>query len=78
MTQLVDCPSCGGLRPSNQACCPHCHCKTSAWRRWAWALGALLGLGAASCEPQPEVLYGPPPIRDGGNNGTPDGGTDAG
>ncbi len=80
MTELVDCPSCGGLRPANQACCPHCHCKTSAWRLWVWALGAMVGLGASSCgAPQPEPLYGPPPVLlDGGNGGSADGGTDGG
>jgi hypothetical protein len=77
MTRLVDCPSCGGLRPANQACCPHCHCKTSAWRRWAWAVGAMVGLSASSCGPQPEPAYGPAPIPlDGGNGGSADGGTD--
>jgi hypothetical protein len=67
---LVNCPSCGGLLPSNRHCCPHCHCRTPLWRRWVWAIGAVIGIGAPACGPlgpQPVVEYGPAIILDGGN-----------
>jgi hypothetical protein len=49
MTPMLDCPTCGGLIPADRRCCPHCHCKSSAWKRWALVASATMGLGAAGC-----------------------------
>jgi len=68
LTKLVECPSCGGLLPANQRCCPHCHCRYSPWRRFVLLASAALGL--AGCGSTPVVHYG------GGPGGVP-GGVDA-
>jgi hypothetical protein len=59
MSKIIDCPSCGGPLPVDRPCCPHCHCKTSAWRRWLLLAAAAVGIGAA-CGPPPMAtpLYG--------------------
>jgi hypothetical protein len=49
MSKLTDCPSCGGLLPEGRACCPHCHCKYPAMKRWRLVAAAALGVGAAGC-----------------------------
>ena len=50
MTELADCPSCGGLLPVGWRCCPHCHCSYPAHKRWRLVAAAALGLGAAACD----------------------------
>ena len=50
MTVLLDCPTCGGLLPTGRRCCPHCHCSSPAWKRWAIAASAAATLGAAGCD----------------------------
>ena len=50
MTALLDCPTCGGLLPAGRRCCPHCHCSSPAWKRWALAATAAASLGAADCD----------------------------
>ncbi|HEX4459029.1 MAG TPA: hypothetical protein VIA18_13725 [Polyangia bacterium] len=50
MAKLIDCPTCGGLIPSDRRCCPHCHCKTSLWKHWMLLVSAALGIGAAGCD----------------------------
>jgi hypothetical protein len=66
MAKLVDCPSCGGLLPVGQRCCPHCHCRYSRWRRVVLLLSAAFGM--AGCGSTNIVHYGSPPgfISDGG------------
>jgi hypothetical protein len=59
MMKLVDCPSCGGLLPAGQRCCPHCHCHYSPWRRLVLLVGAALGV--AGCGQPNVVHYGPGP-----------------
>jgi hypothetical protein len=49
MSVLLDCSTCGGLLPAGRSCCPHCHCKSSAWKRWAVVASAAVALGAADC-----------------------------
>jgi len=49
MSALLDCPTCGGLLPAGRRCCPHCHCSSPAWKRWAIAAAAAASLGAADC-----------------------------
>ena len=65
MAKLVDCPSCGGLLPVGQRCCPHCHCRYSRWRRLVLLVSAALGM--AGCGSAPVVHYGNP-----GHVGYPD------
>jgi hypothetical protein len=69
MSRLVECPSCGGLLPAGQRCCPHCHCRYSRWRRLVLLASAAFGL--AGCGSTPVVHYG------GSPGFIPDGGTDA-
>jgi hypothetical protein len=52
MSQLTDCPSCGGLLPVGKRCCPHCHCKYPAMKRWRLVAAAALGVGAG-CSDRP-------------------------
>ena len=77
---LIDCPSCGALLPSGRRCCPHCHCKTSTWRRVAFVVVAALGLAKSGClSPTPVyggVIYNIPDASDG--KCPADGGTDGG
>jgi hypothetical protein len=65
MSQLTDCPSCGGLLPSGTRCCPHCHCKYPVMKRWRLVVATALGLsGAASCgSHEPVAAYGPGPVH---------------
>jgi hypothetical protein len=63
MSKLVDCPSCGGLVPAGQRCCPHCHCRYSRWRRFVLLASAALGL--AGCGNEPVVHYGGSPFPPG-------------
>ena len=56
MSKLVDCPSCGGLVPAGQRCCPHCHCRYSRWRRFVLLASAALGL--AGCGNESIMHYG--------------------
>ena len=53
MSQLTDCPSCGGLLPVGKQCCPHCHCKYPVLKRVRLIAAAALGLGAAGCDSTP-------------------------
>lgn len=65
MSRLVDCPSCGGLLPAGQRCCPHCHCRYSPWRRLVLLASAALGL--AGCNAPTNVVHygaGPPLPKD--------------
>lgn len=60
---LANCASCGGLLASGRRCCPHCHCKTSAWRHIVFVLAAGLGLAKVGCSATPVyggVVYGLP------------------
>jgi hypothetical protein len=51
-----------------------------------WVCVTVLGCGTKAAEPNPPVLYGPPPVQDGGpwdggawlDGGRPDAGTDGG
>ena len=74
MTSLVDCPSCGSLMPVERRCCPHCHCRTTRWRRWVLLASAALGLGAPGCTNSPS----PPVTHYGVSMMQGDGGTDGG
>ena len=75
MAQLLDCPSCGGLIPSDRRCCPHCHCKTSLWKHWLLLISAALGLGAAGCDKTTFVAhYGGAMVGGGGGGGGVSGG----
>lgn len=60
MLDLVDCPSCGGLIPAGRACCPHCHCRYSRWRRFVLVASAALGLAGCG-DSTPVVHYGGSP-----------------
>lgn len=64
MAKLVDCPSCGGLLPVGQRCCPHCHCRYSRWRRLVLLVSAALGM--AGCAPPSVAHYGGGPGFGGG------------
>jgi hypothetical protein len=48
MPKLLDCPSCGALMPPDRRCCPHCHCKSSSWKK-SLLVAAALGLGSPAC-----------------------------
>ncbi len=63
---LVDCSVCGGLLPAGRGCCPHCHCKTSTWKRAVLVVAAALGLGKLGCgnSMTPVVEYGPAILHD--------------
>jgi hypothetical protein len=76
VSNLIECSSCGGLLPLDRPCCPHCHCKTSTWKRWLLLAAAAVGIGGASCGPIGMVEYGPAMINTDG--GTKDAGPDAG
>jgi hypothetical protein len=64
MSELTDCPSCGGLLPTGKRCCPHCHCKYPVMKRWRLLVALGLG-GAASCNnsQMPLPAYGLAPIH---------------
>ncbi len=53
MSQMTDCPTCGGLLPVGKRCCPHCHCKYPTMKRWRLAAAAALSVGAAGCTDRP-------------------------
>lgn len=73
MSKLIECSSCGGLLPVERPCCPHCHCKTSSWKRWLFLAAAAVGLGGTAVGPTGCFEYGPAMVN------VPDGGTkDAG
>jgi hypothetical protein len=35
--------------PVGKRCCPHCHCRYPALKRWQLAAAAALSVGAAGC-----------------------------
>ena len=70
MAKLVDCPSCGGLLPAGQRCCPHCHCRYSRWRRLVLVVSAALGM--AGCGSPSVAHYGSPPNFGGPDAAVPD------
>jgi hypothetical protein len=63
---LIDCSTCGGPLPVGRSCCPHCHCTSPAWKRWALVAAAAASLGAVDCggNPEPVVEYGLAPQHD--------------
>jgi len=69
---LLDCPTCGAPFPAGRRCCPHCHCSSPAWKRWAIAAAAAAGLGAADCggtQPHEAMAdYGPAVLLDLGHD----------
>jgi hypothetical protein len=81
MSQLIDCPSCGGLLPAGRRCCPHCHCNYPVMKRWWLLIAAAVGIGAAGCDDHhtaPVVEYGPPILQDASVDAAPDLGNDDG
>jgi hypothetical protein len=61
MSQMTDCPTCGGLLPVGKRCCPHCHCKYPTMKRWRLAAAAALSVGAAGCVDRPLGVGGASP-----------------
>jgi hypothetical protein len=73
MSEMLDCPSCGGPFPTGRRCCPHCHCRYPRFKRWKLLLAATFGLGAAACgdDTTAVVEYGPAMLT-GDLSATPD------
>lgn len=71
MSELIECPKCGGLKRDASGCCPHCGCHAPVWRRWLARLLAVVGsVSVANCSSTVAVPYGLAASTSGGYTAT--------